>query len=176
MSQIPVVYWYHGIMKSASETEHFWHIYDKLVVILNDKNLIPFSERTEEELREMRKNGGKKSGETRRRKRDLKNTMKALLEMPVTDNNLWNLLSQMGVSPENINNHTAIAVALMREAMCGNVKAFKEIRNLLGEDNDAELLKLKKQELKLKEQKQDGADGDGRIFELIEGLKDDIHE
>lgn len=84
---------------------------------MNDKNLIPFSERTEEELREMRKNGGKKSGETRRRKRDLKNTMKALLEMPVADNNLWNSLSQMGVSPENINNHTAIAVALMRSAM-----------------------------------------------------------
>lgn len=162
-------------MKSASETEHFWHI-DKLVVILNEKNLVPFTERSKSEARQLSSKGGKKSGETRRRKRDLKNTMKALLEMPVTDNNLWNSLSQMGVSPENINNHTAIAVALMREAMCGSVKAFKEIRNLLGEDNDAELLKLKKQELKLKEQKQDGADGDGRIFELIEGLKDDIHE
>ena len=38
----------------------------------NDENLIPNSERTPNELREMTSKGGKKSGESRRRKRDMR--------------------------------------------------------------------------------------------------------
>lgn len=143
---------------------------------MNDKNLVPFSERTESEQREIRSEGGIKSGETRRRKRNLKAALKAVLALPVQDTNKWNALSALGVDPADIDNQTAIVCALMSRAMAGDVAAFKEIRSLLGEDNDAQRVKLQKQELKLKEQKQDGAGSDGRLAELIEGLKDDIHE
>ncbi len=38
---------------------------------MNESNLIPNAERSPEELREMGRKGGIKSGESRRRKRDL---------------------------------------------------------------------------------------------------------
>lgn len=143
---------------------------------MNDKNLIPFtSEQSREEAKKNGSKGGKKSGEARRRRRDLKNTMKMLLSMPVANNEMWNALAQMGVPPENIDNHTAIVVALMQEALNGDVKAFKEIRNLIGEDTDTERLKLSQKEMKLKESKLNDDTNDGKIVELIEGLKDDLH-
>ena len=143
---------------------------------MNDKNLIPFtSEQSREEAKKNGSKGGKKSGEARRRRRDLKNTMKMLLSMSVANNEMWNALAQMGVPPENIDNHTAIVVALMQEALNGDVKAFKEIRNLIGEDTDTERLKLSQKEMKLKESKLNDDTNDGKIVELIEGLKDDLH-
>ena len=42
----------------------------------NQKNLIPNSQRTPEELREMTRNGGIASGKARRKKSDLKNERK----------------------------------------------------------------------------------------------------
>lgn len=120
---------------------------------MNEKNLIPFSERSESEARESGRKGGKISGEVRRRKRNLKTAMKSVLAMPVSDIDRWNAISALGVDPADIDNQTAIVCALMSKALAGDVAAFKEIRSLLGEDNDAERLKLQKQELKLKEKK-----------------------
>ena len=102
--------------------------------------------------------------------------MKAVLALPVQDTETWNALSALGVDPADIDNQTAIVCALMSRAMAGDVAAFKEIRSLLGEDNDAERVKIQKKQLELSERKQDSAGGDGRLAELIEGLKDDIHE
>lgn len=47
---------------------------------MNNQNLIPNSERTPSELREMGRKGGIKSGESRRKKRDLWKLMKWVLE------------------------------------------------------------------------------------------------
>lgn len=44
------------------------------------KNLIPFSERTEKEQKEIRTKGGIASGEARRAKRDMRERMKMMLE------------------------------------------------------------------------------------------------
>ena len=49
----------------------------------NEENLIPMDERTENEQREIARKGGKKSGEARRRKKDMKAKMKLL---PVKQN------------------------------------------------------------------------------------------
>ena len=52
---------------------------------MNEKNLIPNSQRTPEELREMGRKGGIKSGETRRRNRELKKIARWILEECKTD-------------------------------------------------------------------------------------------
>lgn len=44
-------------------------------------NLIPLTKRTKEEQREITRRAGKKSGEARRKKRDMKNEMRAVLDM-----------------------------------------------------------------------------------------------
>lgn len=139
---------------------------------MNEKNLIVPSP---SQARENGRKGGIKSGEARRRKRNLKAAMKAVLSLPVQDTDKWNAISAIGVDPADIDNQTAIVCALMSRAMAGDVAAFKEIRSLLGEDNDAERVKIQKKQLEMSEKKQGSAGGDGKLAELIEGLKDDIH-
>lgn len=118
---------------------------------MNEKNLIPFSERSVSEARESGAKGGKKSGETRRKKRDMKAKMKMLLELPCTADD-WNEAAEMGVDMSDIDNETAMLIGLFKEAKSGNVQAVKEIRNILGKDNSSEELALKKKELKMKEE------------------------
>lgn len=121
---------------------------------MNEHNLIPITERTKSEQREIRQKGGIKSGETRRRKASMKAVMKELLSLPVSDTKTWNQCAAMGIDPEKIDNQTAMLVALFQRAIAsGDVSAVKEILSIIGEDNDAERLKLQKQELKLKEKK-----------------------
>lgn len=103
----------------------------------NEKNLIPNSKRTPSELREMRKNGGKKSGEVRRNKKLLKDCMLDLLDLPVANTKQWNRLSKMGILPDNIDNRSLLTVSLFLKAVeTGDVSAFKEIRDLIGERGD----------------------------------------
>ena len=58
----------------------------------------------------------------------------------------------------------------------GDVAAAREIRSIIGEDNEAERIKIQRRELKLKEKKQEPEGSNGIMNALIEGLKDDIHE
>lgn len=48
---------------------------------MNEDNLIPNSERSPEELREMGRKGGIRSGESRRRKRDQKKTAELMAKI-----------------------------------------------------------------------------------------------
>lgn len=48
---------------------------------MNEKNLVPNSERTTEELQEMGRKGGIRSGESRRRKARAEKDMKILAEL-----------------------------------------------------------------------------------------------
>lgn len=118
---------------------------------MNEKNLIPNSARSPEQLREMASNGGKKSGEVRRAKKDLKDRMKSLLALPVNDFDDYNGATAMGVDLSEIDNETILIVNLYKKAKSGDVQAFKEIRNLLGQDLATEEMKIKKKEFELKE-------------------------
>lgn len=119
----------------------------------NEKNLIPANKRSLNEARENGRKGGKRSGESRRKKKLLKDCMLDLLELPVANTKQWNRLSKMGIDPEEIDNRTLLTVSLFMKAVeTGDVSAFKEIRNLIGEDGN----------------KNDSGDLD----RLIEGLKE----
>ena len=101
----------------------------------NEKNLKPI--RSKSEAREKGRAGGKKSGEVRRQKRLLKDCMIELLELPVTDTKSWNKLSKIGIDIEKIDNRALLVASLFKKAVdFGDVQAFKEIRNLIGEDGE----------------------------------------
>lgn len=110
----------------------------------NRENLIPNSKRTPSELREITRKGGKASGEARRKRKALRDSMNALLEMqPPTKE--FNKLIEAGFEPEEIDNSLLITLALFNQAKRGDVKAIKELRNLVGEDRpdaDAEYTKV----------------------------------
>lgn len=83
------------------------------------ENLIPANKRTEDELREMTSKGGIKSGEARREKKKLKETLKALLE-----------LKDEATGEDN---QAKLCLALFEKACKGDVQAFNSLRDTIGE-------------------------------------------
>lgn len=100
----------------------------------NEKNLIPFSERSESEARENGRKGGIASGAARRRKRSLKEAADLYLSLPVTDTRAWNQMALDGIDAEDIDNQMAIIVGLSKRAMMGDAKAAKVVIDMLGEN------------------------------------------
>ena len=99
----------------------------------NEKNMIPFDQRTESERREIAASGGRASGASRRRKRSLKEAADLYLSLSPTDKRLWNKISKSGVDPEDIDNQMAMIIGLTKRAILGDAKAAKVIVDLLGE-------------------------------------------
>ena len=101
----------------------------------NEKNLIPFDERTEEEQREIRASGGRASGESRRRKKSLRESAELYLSLPVSDKRAWNKLAKDGVAPEDVDNQMAIIAGLSIKAAKGDAKAAKVLFDLIGDQS-----------------------------------------
>ena len=138
----------------------------------NEKNLMPFDERTESEQREIASAGGKASGKARRRKKSMKQKMQLLLSLPAADNDQTEL-SAMGVDPDDMDNEMVLVKALFLAAAEGDTKAFDRIQDVLGRTVAREELALKKQEAKKR-----NTPSNGKLEELISGLQeeqDDLH-
>lgn len=88
----------------------------------NEQNLIPFTERSESEVRKLNSKGGINSGEARRRKRDLRLAMEALLEKDITDS-----------SGKTVSGAEAIALKQFQKALKGDTRAFEMIRDTAGQ-------------------------------------------
>lgn len=100
----------------------------------NEQNLIPFtSEQSREEAKKNGRKGGKASGEARRRERTLKETLEKLLSLPIRDEQTKDFIRALGFNDEELDNKTAINVAMYQEALKGNVKAYELIRDTMGE-------------------------------------------
>ena len=117
---------------------------------MNEKNLIRPEDLTPSERREIAQKGGKASGEARRRKKDMKQKMKALLELPAAANDREQL-EALGISPDDMDNEMVLVMSMFLNAAQGDTKAFDRVIQILGKDIAHEELALKKRELKLKE-------------------------
>ena len=91
----------------------------------NEKNLIPQAH--ELTLDEASK-GGKASAEARRKKRDLRLALETLLEGSVK------VVDKSTGAERLVTGTEAITTKLFEQAMKGNVKAFKTIRETVGQD------------------------------------------
>lgn len=88
---------------------------------MNESNLIPLSQRTKEERREIATQGGIASGQSRRERKAMKEYLEAALVMD-TD-----------YRGESMSNAEAVTAALIRRARQGDVRAYTTIRDTLGE-------------------------------------------
>ena len=93
----------------------------------NSDNLIPNSERSPTELREMAANGGKKSGEVRRNKKTMRDMLDYLLEKDIT------------TKKGDISTLEAIMVSMIAKASKGDVRAAEFIRDTIGQKPDSTL-------------------------------------
>ena len=102
----------------------------------NERNLIPV--RSTEEARERGRNGGRASGEARRRKKSLREAAELYLSLPVSDKRAWNKLARDGVEPEDVDNQMAIIAGLSIKAAKGDAKAAKVLFDLIGDQSREE--------------------------------------
>ena len=112
------------------------------------KNLIPFSERTEEEQRDIRSKGGKASGKARRKKKFLRDMLYTALMMRLKDlpDKLSKDARQLGFK-EGDTVSDAIIGRLIERAMGGDMRAIRFIFDTMGESTD---VLQREQEIKIK--------------------------
>ena len=96
----------------------------------NEKNLIPNSERTPSELREIAKKGGIASGRARRQKKTLSELAKMIAENPAPTA-AKKKLTKMGISDEDANNNACIVAAVYDKAIKGNMQAVDKWEQLV---------------------------------------------
>lgn len=123
---------------------------------MNDTNLIPgaHSLTVEEQSR-----GGKKSGEVRRRKRDMKACMQLLLSLPAPEED-HKILSDMGIDieefPEDITNMFVVNAAILKATKAGDIQAIRELRSIIRDDEYMKhKIKMDRERLKLAQKESD---------------------
>ena len=102
----------------------------------NEENLKPVQ--NESEARALGKKGGVKSGEARRKKKALRESMEALLVATLTDDELIKKFAKFGFK-KGMTMQEAIAAAMINQAAKGNVKAYVAIKDTVEpKDGEAE--------------------------------------
>ena len=91
---------------------------------MNEQNLIPMNARSQSEARELGRKGGIASGEARRERAKFRELFEVALEEPYFD---------VIEGKTDMTNAQKIVMALIAKAQNGDVKAFAEIRNSVGE-------------------------------------------
>ena len=101
-----------------------------------EENLIPMSERSKEEVREIAARGGKISGESRRRKKAMKETLDILLGLKLKGGkecDIDNVKSWDAMKDKNITVEQAIVVKQIQKALKGDLNAAAFIRDTSGQ-------------------------------------------
>ncbi len=139
----------------------------------NEKNLVPQTERSPSEAREMGRKGGIASGAARRRKKSMKQKMQLLLSLPAAGNDQAELAA-MGVEPGDMDNEMVLIKALFLAAAEGDTKAFDRIQDVLGRTVAREELALKKQEAKRRAASGEDTQAMKKAVELLGGIESAI--
>lgn len=94
-------------------------------------NLIPIKSRSSEEVREMGKKGGEKSGEARRAKKTFRESLKLMMDETAPEK----IRAAFDKNGYDVTTHReAITAAILMGAMQGNPKMVDKALELLGED------------------------------------------
>ena len=98
------------------------------------EDLIPMSERTKEEQKEIARKGGIASGEARRMKKTMKEQAQLLLSLAVKNPKLKKTMTELGLEDDEQTNQMAMIIAMMNKAISkGDVSAFNSLQATIGE-------------------------------------------
>lgn len=103
-----------------------------------------FDKRTAEERRELARKAGKASGEVRRRKADFRRTLNMLLTAKIDSQEWTPILNALGLDSTL---ESAVNMAMIKEALDGNVKAYEAIAKYSGQSSQTDA-DLKEQEIR----------------------------
>lgn len=103
----------------------------------NEQNLKPFtSKQSREEAAKNGKKGGIASGEARREKKAMKETLEALLSLQMKKGKAVDIeavKSFAALKGKNISVQEAVSLAMIQKAMKGNVRAAEWVRDTAGQ-------------------------------------------
>ncbi|MEG2869950.1 MAG: hypothetical protein RR875_00155 [Clostridium sp.] len=99
----------------------------------NEQNLRPV--RSASEARERGRNGGKKSGEVRRKKANFRKTLNLLLTTKIDSQEWTQVLEVMGLESTL---EAALNMAMIKEGLQGNVKAYEAVAKYAGQSDKTE--------------------------------------
>ena len=106
---------------------------------MNEQNLIPFSQRSKSETRELGAKGGRNSGKARRLKKHGRELMLALLAMREPDPRIIAELAALGIDARDITKEVAMQARQIEKAIKkGDTAAFKEVNRLAGHLDNTE--------------------------------------
>ncbi len=130
-----------------------------------------FDHRSTDEVREIASRGGQKSGETRRRKAMLRDTMNKLLTMKVDVPGLSEVLKADG---NESTYEEVVVMAMIEKAALGNVPAYRAIMETVGQttksDGDIEEQNARIALMRAKSQTGSGEDiADDGFLEALKG-------
>lgn len=132
----------------------------------NNENLKPV--RTKSEARERGRNGGKKSGEARRRKADFRRTLNMLLTAKIDSSEWTPFLESLGLDSTL---ESAVNAAMIREALSGNVKAYEAIAKYSGQSPEPdENRRNREADTELKQARKKAVTGENESAEAVEKL------
>lgn len=101
------------------------------------KDLVPLNKRTKEEQKEIAKKGGIKSGEARRRKKTMRETMELMLSAKIPVENVPDELAKIGITDEDMTAQTAIIYSQVYKAIKErDTRAAEFCRDTLGEEKE----------------------------------------
>lgn len=105
----------------------------------NEQNLIPFTELTEKEQRELARKGGKASGKARREKKSMRESLEVILGMalkPGKAQDVEQIKNFAEVKGKNITVEQAMLIAQVQKALKGDTQALAFLRDTSGQKPD----------------------------------------
>lgn len=97
------------------------------------ENLIPQSERTKEEQREIARLGGIASGKARKQRKLMQEVANNILNMPLKDGTIDEIRNLAEVRGLNITVQEAILISMVKKALKGDSKAAAYVRDTAGQ-------------------------------------------
>ena len=138
----------------------------------NNENLKPV--RTKNEARERGRNGGKKSGEVRRRKADFRRTLNLLLTAEIDSPEWTPVLEALGLESTL---ESAMLAAQIKEAMNGNTKAAYFVAQYAGQSSEPEEnIRNREADTELKRARKQVVTGENETDEALDKLDQILKE
>ena len=144
-----------------------------------EDNLKPV--RSEAEARAKGKKGGIASGKARREKKAMKDTLEALLSMPLKSGkseDVESIQNLAEVKGKNITVQEAIMLAQIQKAVKGDTRAAEFIRetsgNMMNAESEARIAKLQAETERLRGGADPLEDKIGKLFDAIGGALDEL--
>jgi len=139
------------------------------------KNLKPQSGRTKDEQKEIARRGGIASGEARRRKKSMKESLEALLAMQTSDKFKQGFKKQGMLAGDDMTNEQALLVSMTARAIAGDARMSSLLLDVLGEKQSD---RLKKKEIEIKEKQMTDTKNEAleRLDEILRGLHEQAED